>query len=213
MSTDTRLQRKLQRTSPQDPTPGEGGDQANRRPGGAPRLSSAPGDLGPKATSADPYAYAEEALSSALGLPLELLRKNRLAHLEQVIHWNLRRGAVAYSHPGLIAALDRLWPHLQNGPRPMPTITELLEKCRLPGAQDIQNALVQRTYANPRIVDVVLPDARTVRISVQTSKNLRPGMVLRVRGVGNGAHHPVPEEYELAQRLPRTLREGRRAAT
>jgi uncharacterized protein YcgL (UPF0745 family) len=63
-------------------------------------------------------------------------------------------------------------------------------------------ATISKFFGNPRLVECTLADDTRHLIMVQSKKNLRLGMTLKLAKMPDGI-------YELAQRLPRSVREGR----
>jgi len=148
------------------------------------------------------FIYGESELAAALGLPVRMLQKNRVKKMSADADWALHGNHVAYSAAGVRRAVQLLGPELDGQ---IVDLETLLEKCRLRvnGERQELNATVNRFFPNPHLVEMRFPDQTTCHVRVQTTKNLRPGMVLRVASVTGGG-------YELAQRLPRSVREGRR---
>jgi hypothetical protein len=152
------------------------------------------------------FVHGEAELADALGLPVKLLQKNRTRQLVQESHWGLNRGHVAYTDLGARLAVQMLSPDFEkNGGA---TIAVLLEKSRLRLNGELPEVagIVHRFFPNPNLVEFKLPDDVLVNVRVQSKKNLRLGMSLRLRALPEGG-------YELGQRLPRSMREGRRNAS
>ena len=154
--------------------------------------------------SASQFLYGETELAEALGLPIRLLQKNRSKKRSAGADWALNANHVAYTTAGVGRAVQLLGPDLDGQ---IVDLEILLDKCRLRAngeAPEIK-AIVARFFANPHLVELRLPDQTSCHVRVQTTRNLRPGMELRVTGT-------PATGFELAQRLPRSVREGRNHA-
>lgn len=155
------------------------------------------------------FIYGEQELAAELGLPASILQKNRTKKLASGTDWDLNKGRVAYSAPGAIRAVQLLTEQKMFG-APTTDLAEveaLIEKSRLlvNGELPEVDGTIARFWSNPHLVDFELPDKTIARVRVQSTKNLRAGMVLKLVKSPEG-------EYELAGRLPRSVREGRRHA-
>ena len=150
------------------------------------------------------FIYGEVELAAAVGLPVRLLQKNRAKKMDADADWALNGNRVAYSMAGVCRATELLGVDLDGQILDLET---LLEKCRLRGNGEPTEVkgMVARFFANPHLVEMRLRDQTNCRVRVQTTKNLRPGMVLRLEQSAGGG-------WELAQRLPRSVREGRNHA-
>ena len=156
--------------------------------------------------SSTAFIFGEDRLARALGLPQKILQKIRARKLTQGQDWDLAHGYVAYNRAGGILLLETASPMIAPEDR-----SATLEKSRL--LQDDPNhterATIVKLWPNPHLVDCQLADQTLIRIMVKTNEKLRLGMSLRV-----ARFHPQEDPsgfwYELAQKLPRSVLEGRK---
>lgn len=147
------------------------------------------------------FEFEEGRLALALGLPDTLLQGAR-KKTRPKSDWLLVDNTVMYSAAGLRRVVELAIGDADLSPDQW---QDLEKKARRPLPASALNTIVARTFPNPHLVELTLPDKTAIRVRVQSSKALRPGMPLKVSRLPDGS-------YELAQRLPRTKREGRRPA-
>lgn len=148
--------------------------------------------------SADTFAHGEAELAEALGVAPALLQAARKKM--RATEWGPgTNGAIAYTD----AALPALVKLVTGEKMSVSELGVLLEKIRAASPAPVP-ARVWRLFRNPRVIEVRLPDETLVNIRVRHTTTLRAGeqgTVLQVQKNADGG-------YELAQRLPRTLRRG-----
>ena len=148
------------------------------------------------------FLHGEAAVANALGVSPSLLQTARKKM--RATGWGTGAGGtIAYA----AAALPQLV-LLVTGEKMAPDeLASLIEKTRA-GDEPTIAARVWRLFRNPHVIEMQLPDATLVNVRVRHTTTLRAGeqgTVLQIKRTADG-------HYELAQRLPRSIRRGLQSA-
>lgn len=148
------------------------------------------------------FVHGEATVAKALGVAASLLQAARKKM--RAGDWSTGPGGViAYTE----AALPELVLLVTGEKMAAEELEALREKTRATDEPPVQ-ARVWRLFRNPHVIEVQLPDATLVNIRVRHTTTLRAGeqgTVLQVKQTTDG-------KYELAQRLPRSIRHGLQSA-
>lgn len=158
-----------------------------------------------------PFAVLEQDVAASFGVPQKKIAAVRVGGLVRGADWQHAGGAVRYSEEGLAKlyaalkvppAADHSAPNGQDpapagAPETSPAESASTALVRLPlQAGDVHELVVTRTFAhNRRIIDAVR-GTTIVRVRVNDSVKLRPGMTLKCAFLQG-------DLWELAERLPR----------
>lgn len=147
------------------------------------------------------YPFSEATIAEAMGIPATVLQTAR-KKMREGEEWGLMpSGKVGFAE----AALDHLVQVLGGEKIAAEDLALLIEKTRSANGSTV-SARVTRFFRNPHVIEMELPDATKVNVWVRCTNKLRAGdqgTVLLLTRTTDG-------NFELAQRLPRTVRQGLR---
>lgn len=154
-------------------------------------------EMSPPSTVHSPlhFVHGEAELAASAGIAEKKFRAERVRYLRQGEHWDIRGQRVAYTPAGLQLVLESLLGRECLAAE----LAAALNGSRLVEPEKKAPPLVAKvvkTWPNPWLLTVQLPEGRAVNLRVKSSKNFRRGMECPVRVNEQG-------QYELARRLPR----------
>jgi len=144
--------------------------------------------------------FSEESVAKDLGLSRDELKKMRAENLFVGEDFVLDgrsimltkggidrlRGVIGRMAAKVVQTAEKLAGGLGVGAddefrTPSQILPGLLKKIADAAEDNLEELTVSRTWPNPRVLDAVASDGRTVRVRVRSSKNFIAGMILRAR--------------------------------
>ncbi len=141
------------------------------------------------------FVHGESELAEVTGLHEKKLREKRSRHLRQGQHWEICAQHVAYTPAGAQLVIEAVLGR-ELTPEELGAALDGSRLAVAKPAVPTLTAKVVKTWPNPWLLTVELPEGQPVNIRVKNSKNFRRGMECPVRLNNQG-------QYELARRLPR----------
>lgn len=113
------------------------------------------------------FKFPETTIAQAKGLTHEYVGELRKKALEEGVHWEMVKGSVCYSSPGLEALEEVLLAEKKDRADTAAQVKEELDRTVM--------ATVTRVYTkNTRAIEAMLPDGKVVVVAVARNDNFTP---------------------------------------